>query len=161
TVSGVLLMGFLLLLAWWIARSGVRRLADGAFVALFAASYCLTFLTHMIGYLEIPSAILALVAIATSNSRLSPVIVLATGIAGVLIHENYLFTFLPLTLLPLILKALGGPQPRRELAYVAVIVAVLGLAVVLEALAPPMSAERVARLQAAMSAAADFQPRDD
>ena len=160
-VSGVTLFIFIALLALWIGLSRAARLADGAFVALFAASFCLTFFTHMIGYLEIPSGALALIALIASASRFRLTALLVTGILGVLIHENYLLTFLPLTLLPTLLKASTSEKPKRELASVAAVAGAVFAVVLLENLAPSVSAARVAKLQDTMSASVDFQPRGD
>jgi hypothetical protein len=160
-LSGFLFLSFIVLLVCWIRGSRVLNLADGTLVALFAASYGLTFLAHMIGYLEIPSGMLAIVAIAAAASRFRLLAILAAGVLGVLIHENYLLTFLPLTLLPSFLAAFMKTRPLRELWPAAVVVGVLGAIVLFEALSPPMSARQAQSLQAAMSAAVDFHPRAD
>jgi hypothetical protein len=160
-LSGFLFLIFLALLLRWILISGAQRLADGAVVALFAASYCLTFLAHMIGYLEIPSCALALSALAAAGSRFSLLAILVAGALGVLIHENYLVTFLPLTLLPPFLAAFTKPRPVRELFPVAAVAAAIGVIVLVEALRPPMSIQQAGTLQAAMIAAVDFHPRAD
>jgi hypothetical protein len=152
TVSAVTLAAFFAVLMVWVVRSSVRRLGDGALLALFAASYCVTFLTHMIGYLDIPSGILAVIALLASSSRGYLGVVLICGVLGVLIHENYLFTFLPVTLLPAVLRA-------RQWAMIATVAIIIGAVVVLESLAAPMDASHLAALVADLSARVDFQPR--
>jgi hypothetical protein len=152
TVSAVTLAAFFAVLMVWVVRSGVRRLGDGALLALFAASYCVTFLTHMIGYLDIPSGILAVIALLASSSRGYLGVVLICGVLGVLIHENYLFSFLPVTLLPAVLRA-------RQWAMIATVAIIVGAVVVLESLAAPMDASHLATLVADLSARVDFQPR--
>ena len=160
-LSIVLLAACLALLVWWILKSGARQIAGGTVVVLFAASFAVTYLAHLIGYLEIPSGVLALAALLASETRLRLAAVLLAGILGVLLHENYLLTFLPLTLLPLLLAALKGRAPGRDLAAVSAVAVLIGAVVIIEAFAAPMSAQRVASLQAAISARADFHPRED
>jgi hypothetical protein len=161
TVSGFTLAVFIALLLLWITVSDVRRLDGGSLVALFAASYCVTFLAHLIGYLEIPSGVLAILALLASRSRVYLVVVFGVGVLGVLIHENYSLTFLPLTLLPAILRAFDSAPAKREFAAVLAVAMAIGTIVVLEALAPPLNAGRLASLQAEITAAVDFQPRAD
>jgi hypothetical protein len=161
SVSGVILVVFLGVLTLWIVRSGAREVGSGSFVALFAASYCLTFLTHLIGYLDILSAGLAMVVLLTSRSRLYLPVVFGMAVLGILIHENYLLTFLPLTLLPAILRAFDSGPRKREIAAILAVVVAVAVIVLLEALTAPMSAEHLARLQTQISAAVDFPPRDD
>jgi hypothetical protein len=160
-VSSILLLAFCVLLVCWIRISGVRRLAHGSVLAVFAASFILSFLAQLIGYLEIPAAIVALAALAASASRWRLTIVLVAGVAGILIHENYLLTFLPVTLLPAFLSAVSGRQPLRELVPVLAVSLVLAAVVLAVALGAAMTAEQVRTLQAAMSASVDFQPRGD
>ena len=161
TLSTLLLAGFLALLIWWVLKSGARHIANGAAVALFAASFIVTYLAHLIGYLEIPSGMLALAALLGSGSRLRPVIVLLAGIGGVLLHENYVLTFLPLPLLPLFLAALDSRSRARDLVVLAVVAVLIAGVVVIEASTAPMDAQRVATLQSSITSAVDFHPRDD
>jgi hypothetical protein len=160
-VSGILLLAFCVLLLCWIRISGVRRLAHGIVLAVFAASFILSFLAQLIGYLEIPAAIVALAALAAGASRWPLTTVLVAGVAGILIHENYVLTFLPVTLLPAFLSGVSSRQPLRDLVPVAAVSLVLAAVVLAVALGAAMTAEQVATLQAAMSESVDFQPRGD
>jgi hypothetical protein len=160
-VSGVLLLAFCVLLLCWIRTSGVRRLAQGSVLAVFAASFILSFLAQLIGYLEIPAAILGLAALSASTARWRLAAILVAGVAGVLIHENYVLTFLPVTLLPAFLSAASGRNLWHELMPVAVVSLLVAAVVLAVALGASMTAEQVETLQAAMSASVDFQPRGD
>jgi hypothetical protein len=162
TVSAVLLVGFFALLAGWIRTNEARRIAGGSVVAVFAASFTLTYLAHLIGYLDIPCAALAIAVIAMSRSRIYLSAALVAGGLGVLIHENYVLTFLPATLLPAFLsRAAAGRCTLRSFLPIAAVVAVIAAVVLIVALGAPMTAQQVGKLQAAMAATADFQPRED
>jgi hypothetical protein len=160
-VSSILLLVFCVVLLCWVRISGVRRLAHGSVLAVFAASFILSFLAQLIGYLEIPAAIVALAALAASASRWRLAAIFVAGVAGILIHENYVLTFLPVTLLPAFLSAASDRQPLRKLVPVAAVSLVLAAVVLTVALGAAMTAEQVGTLQAAMSASVDFQPRGD
>jgi hypothetical protein len=161
-VSGFLSLGLLVTLLWWVSRSAVWRLGNGVVVAVCAASFALTYWTQLSGYFEIPLGFLSLVAVSVSVLRRRSIAVLVCGGLGVLIHESYVLTFLPMTLLPAILAASSGNRaPVRELAPVAAVVAVIGAIAAICALGVPMTAQHAARLQAAMSTAADFPTRGD
>lgn len=159
--SGLLLLILAALLGWWVSRSGARRLGNGVVVAVFSASYIVTYLTQLAGYLEIPLAALALVALSTSalGGRLTGVLIAAA--LGVLIHESYVLTFLPMTLLPAFLAAFDSRRPLRAVAPIAAVVAVIVLVLLLTALAAPMTVQRASGLQAAMAATVDFPTRGD
>ncbi len=160
-LSGLLLMILAALLAWWVTRSGARLLGNGVVVAVFAASYIVTYLTQLIGYLEIALAVLALVALSISalSGRLTGIMI--AGALGVLIHESYVLTFLPMTLLPALLAALDSRRPLRAFAPVIAVLAAIAVVVLIAALAAPMTAQRTSGLQAAMAAMVDFPMRDD
>jgi hypothetical protein len=167
-LSGFLLLVLLVLLARWVSRSGALRLADGKVVAVFGASFALTYLVHLIGYLEIPLAILALIAVSISTVNRRLLGALVAGCLGVLIHESYVLVFLPMTLLPAFLAAIAGGRSTastsstlRSFVPIAAIVAATAVVLLVVALGAPMTARRAGALQAAMTAAADFPTRGD
>ncbi len=161
-VSSFLLLSLFVVLLGWISRSTVWRLGNGVVVAVSAASFALTYWTQLIGYLEIPLAILALVAVSAGALKRRSIAVLACGGLGVLIHESYVLTFLPMTLLPSILAASSGNRgPVREFAPIVAVVAAIVAIAALCALGVPMTVQHVTHLQATMSAAVDFPPRGD
>jgi hypothetical protein len=167
-LSGFLLLVLLLLLARWVSRSGALRLADGKVVAVFGASFALTYLVHLIGYLEIPLAILALIAVSISPVNRRLIAALVAGCLGVLIHESYVLVFLPITLLPAFLAAIASGSSKastssilRSVAPIAAVVAAIAVVLLVVALGAPMTAQRAGDLQAAMTAAVDFPTRGD
>jgi hypothetical protein len=161
-LSGFLLVMLFVLLTWWVLRIGALRLGSGVVVAVFAASYTLTYVTQLIGYLEIPLAALAIVAVSSSELHRSLIGVVVAGALGVLIHESYVLTFLPMTLLPAFLAAFASPRRNwRDFASIAAVVAVVAAVVLITALAAPMTAQRASGLQAAMTASVDFPTRGD
>jgi len=159
--SAVMLLVLAVLLLSWIRMSGVRVLADGMVVAVFAASFILTYLVQLIGYLEIPEAMLALLALMLSGTRWRLAAALVAGIAGVLVHENYLLTFVPVTLLPSILLTARSSRSWRGWLPVAGVLLILIAGVLLVALGASLTAQQVVSLQASMTASADFPPRGD
>jgi hypothetical protein len=162
TVSAALFVGFIAFLASWVRTNEARRIAGGSVVAVFAASFTLTYMAHLIGYLDIPSAALAIAVILMSASRIYLPAAMVAGVLGVLIHENYVLTFLPATLLPaFLLRAAPGRSTFRSFLPIGAVVAVIGIIVLLVALGAPMTAQQVGKLQATMAATADFQPRAD
>lgn len=160
-VSGVLFVAFVAVLTRWIWLSEVRRIAGGTVLALFCASYCLTYLAHLIGWLDIPSAALAIAAISVGRARWGLIAVCAAGVVGVLIHESYLLAFLPLTLLPAFLKSADSPHPLRGISAAATVAAVVGVVTTAASLAAPMTASRAHVLETAMAANVDFPLRSD
>jgi hypothetical protein len=161
-LSGALLLTLLALLAWWVSRSGAPRLGQGVVVAVFGASYILTYLAQLIGYLEIPLAVLALAAVSSSTLHRRLIGVFLSGALGVLIHESYVLTFLPMTLLPALLAAFSGQRSRlRALMPVAAVVAAIAVVALIVALGAPMTPQRVSDLQVAMTATVDFPTRGD
>ena len=157
TVSALLFLLFGVLLVSWIRMSGVWRLDEGAVVALFAGSYGLTYLAQLIGYLEIPAAILVLAAL-LGRGRL-PYVLLA-GIIGILLHESYLITFLPVTLLPMFLSA-ATRGSWRDLSPLGVVLLVMLVVAIAVALGAPLTGQQVGKLRTAMSVSADFPLRED
>ncbi len=159
-VSGVLLLMMLTVLGWWVVRSGALRLENGMMVAVFGASFALTYLTHLIGYLEIPLAIVALLAMSIGTSRARLPAIFIAGCFGVLIHESYVLTFLPMTLLPPLLAALAG-RDRPALLSIAAVVGAIAIALLSVALGHPLTPHDAGGMQASMAAAVDFRTRDD
>lgn len=156
-VSAVLFLVLGLLLVFWIGMSGLRRLAGGAVVALFAASYGLTYLSQMLGYLEIPAGSLVL-AVLFMKGR--PWIVVIAGVLGILLHESYLLMFLPVTLLPMFLAA-AERGSWRDVGALGVVLLIMGAVVVAVAFGASMTAQQVGKLQAAIAANVDFSLRGD
>lgn len=160
-VSAVVFLAFIALLTRWIWLSEVRRIGAGSVLALFGASYCLTYLAHLIGWLDIPAAALAVAAISVGATRWGLIAACAAGVLGVLIHESYLLAFLPLTLLPAFLKSADGPHPLRGITAAAAVAAVVGVITTMASLGAPMTASRADELQSVMAASVDFPLRSD
>lgn len=97
-VSFVLLGCFLLLLAWSVERSGLDEAGLGAFSALIAGSFCISFLMNVVGFYDIVMAILVLLVLPVRPPWLQLAAVGAAGILGVLVHELYAIAFLPVSL---------------------------------------------------------------
>ena len=99
TAISFLVVGCVLaLLAWCVRRSGLDAAGLGAFTALIAGSFCISSLVNTVGYFELPMAILVLLTILIPNPRLQLAAVVLSGVAGVLVHEIYALTYLPISL---------------------------------------------------------------
>ncbi len=111
-LSLAILAFFLLLLLRFARRSGLSTLADGPLITLIAASYCISYLVCMVGYLDILLAILALAVLSIRHSAAQLAGIALVGCFAVVVHEMYAVVFLPLTLLPFLLQA-EAPAPEQ------------------------------------------------
>lgn len=164
-ISAALFAGFIASLIMFIRNSKLAETQLGAaVVAVFSSSFALSYVTNLIGYLDIPLAILALAAAGASKRVRAPAIG-GAALVGVLIHEDYLFVFLPVTLLPLILPALVNPNSPRRAAWPltqASLIALGAVVLVIQlALAKPMSAAALAALRQHIAVSTDFPVRED
>ena len=162
-VSAVLLATMVLLLALWVYRSRAMLVADGAACAVFFASFALTFLVYIIGYFDIPLIILSVLAVLPQGFGLRLLTVFVTGAVGMLIHEMYVITFLPVTLLSLVLPAFKAQRPVRPVLQLAgfLVVLVTLMAIALVVVRTPWTPEAVEQMKASILARVDFPIRAD
>ncbi len=153
----------LLLLAVFTRRSGlVERVGTGAVPALFAGSYAVTYLFHIVGYSDIPDAAIAVGLLLVRAARLRFLLALPLLVAGLLIHEGFLLLFTPVLLLSFFLEGLEWPQGRRRVWSFGLILAVVAGAVTsLTSLRAPMSPEQVDAFADSIWNRADFVVRED
>ncbi len=92
--------------------------APGELLAVYASSYSVTYLAHLNGYLDIPLALLCVAQLFVRSTvwRLAAAVVCA--ILGILIHEQFLFCFLPVLAVSVLFgAAVEGQRSQQRLAW--------------------------------------------
>ncbi len=164
TVVSLALLAILLgMLAWLTARSrAFERLGAGEPVALFFSSYAVTYLAHVVGYLEIPLAIVTVGLLLVRRPMLRAAVAVPVCLGGLLVHEMFLVVFLPVILFRLWMDGLAmeDASRRRPIWGVAAGLALLACGATV-GLARPRSAAQVGAMQREMAGRADFPLRED
>jgi hypothetical protein len=151
------------LLIWFTRASGiVRRLDTWAVVWLFAGSYAVTFLFHLVGYSDLLNAALLIALLLVRKARLRFWVSLPGLVAGLLIHEGFLLLFCPVLLLTFYVEGLAQPAQRAKTwRYGLVLTAVAVTVMLLISLAPRLSPEKMDALANMLWDRADFVLRED
>jgi hypothetical protein len=140
-------------LVWWCGPMG--RSTPGKLIALaFACSFTAAYYMGLIGYFDIPLTILTVAATWCAHRRRLWWLAGLT-VAGLMIHEVYLLTFFPVTVLPLLLADRPRWKPIFGIGAVA-----LALTALL-ALQRPASAAFALHLYEKARDTTDFPIRDD
>jgi hypothetical protein len=153
---------FLALLVIGLYRSGVLKTARGQLVAtVFGACFGLTYIAHIVGYLDILLALLELLLLLVPTPKLRALAAWPIAIVAVLIHEQFVLAFLPLVLFQLWLDMPeGSPTRARALKLVPLLAAVVIL-VAATSLRVPFNDAQSASFQQALGRTADFPLRED
>jgi hypothetical protein len=155
-VSEILLAIVVIGFAWYIWKSRELRALDrGLLIAAFAASFAVTVLAHLVGYLDIPLLGLALLVLCLRGAAQAGA-ALVCAVASILIHELYFLVFLPVTILPLFLGALKRPSEKRGFAVIAFILIVAVAAVEISAHSRSLNALQAGELQQEIAERVDF-----
>jgi hypothetical protein len=151
------------LLAVFTRRTGiVERFGTPAVVALFAGSYVVTYLFHIVGYTDIPNAAIAIGLLLIRNARIRFLAALPLFAVALLIHENFLFLFVPMVLLSFYLDGSFGRIARRAAWSFGIVLALVACGVtLLTSLRPLFTDVQVDAYAATVRARADFPVRDD
>jgi hypothetical protein len=129
-VSTLLLLGMLGLLAVFGKRSGmVERCGSAMPLAVFGASYTVTFLGNLNGYMDIPLAMLTVLLLMVKSVWRRALLAVPVVIAAILIHEIFLLVLLPVILLSFVLQGLYAATAGERRWAVAGAVGVALLAV--------------------------------
>lgn len=153
-----------LVLGYFTWRAHVPgRFGSLAPVAVFATSYAITFLTHIVGYTDIPLAALTggLLCMREPRRRFWTGVVFVP--LALLVHESFLLMFLPVLLFSFVLDALlaEGTERKRILIFAGGL-ALLSLAITLAfSIRGNLSSDEVDRFQEEIEARVDFDLRDD
>ena len=124
----------LVLFAVLVLLARTAKLAEhappGELLAVYASSYSVTYLAHLNGYLDIPLALLCVAPLFVRSTawRLAAAVVCAS--IGILIHEQFLFCFLPVLAVSVFFGAAAeGDRSQQRLAwYGGVALLAMGLA---------------------------------
>ena len=160
----ILLLGALIGLVVAFSRgAGVSARFGSAIVgAVFGASYSVTYLAHLNGYLDIPLALMGVGVLCVRSLRMRMAVGVPVVVVAMLTHEMFLVVFLPVVLLSFLLQMeFEGGQRRAGWAAVACLAGVgIAMAAVLAA-QKPVSAARADAMMQEIAARADFAPRAD
>ncbi len=145
-------------------RSGlIRRAGLAAPVALFAGSYAVTYLFHIVGYPDIVNALLLVALLLVRDARRRFLLALPVVAAALLIHEAFLPLFAPVLLVSFYLQGLAQLlADRRRTWRFGLLLAVFAAAVTLVvALQPTLAPEEVDAFADSIWNRADFVVRED
>ncbi len=145
-------------------RSGLLSQRGGWFIAaVFASSYCVTFLVHLIGYTDIPLAALTVALLLIRDSRLRFLSALPVIPVAILIHENFLLLFMPVVAFSFFLDgAAESTEVRRKAWTRGLILGALAVVMaVVTSLKPSLNLDQVRLMQAGMTSRVDFPLRSD
>ena len=154
----------LALLAVFTHRSGlVQRAGLVLPAALFAGSYAVTYLFHIIGYSDIVNALLVLALLLIRNARRRFLLALLLVPAALLIHEAFLLLFAPLLLLSFYLQGLAasGAERHRVWRLGLLLALVAGVVTLVVALQPTIAPDKVDAFADYVWNRADFVIRED
>ena len=156
----VVLALFFAVLVVLVQRSTLEaRFGSLAVAAIFAGSYAVTYLTHLVGYTDILNAMLAMLLLLVRGALQRFLLALVIVPVAMLIHESFLLLFLPVVLLSFALDFAAAP-PGRVRARIAVMGAVLllmALGITLStSLRPSLTAAQTQKFQAEVAARVDF-----
>lgn len=161
---------FFLLLVLFTRRSGfAQRFGTPAVLAAFAGSYAVTYLTHLVGYTDILLAAITILLLSVRQARPRFLLALVLVPVAMLIHESFLFLFLPILLFSFILDSLStariparSSSPARHATLYALILAAVALVLVfLLALRPNLSVSTLQQFHSEMDTRVDFPMRND
>ncbi len=121
-----LLLAAFVLLAW--KAKVAQKIYPGELLAVFSSSFSVSYLVHLNGYLDIPMALLCIAPLVIRRVGLRLWVATICTVAGVLIHEQFFFAFLPLVSLSFVLNAVQSESPSaKRLAWAcAIAVALVG-----------------------------------
>lgn len=164
-VSLLLLAALLCLLSALARKSGLCSQPDGRVaVAVFAASYVVTYLASLDGYLDIPLALLTVGLLMTRSLRLRLVLALPVFAIALLTHEMFLFVFLPVIVLSCVLQArLDEGRADTKLAYGGTAAIVIGAVAMTFVIAwrAPMDVAKVRAMSQLIQSRIDFTPQQE
>ncbi len=156
---------FLLMLVVLTRRSRLEeRFGSAAVLALCASSYAVTYLTHLVGYTDILLGLIATVLLVLRNPQVRFWIGLVLVPIALLVHENFLFLFLPLVLFSFFLdwKLTTGETERRRIAIYGWVLCVVAIGLTLvTSLQANMSVAQTSQFMREVESRADFAVRED
>jgi len=168
-VSWLIMLVFLALLVLCTTKSHLsKHLNNYQIPALFFSSYGLTFLVDLAGYLDLFLAALAMAVLLIGNPRARFCAAIPICLAALLIHELFLYEFVPTLLMSFLLQSRrsgdgsGAWRERRSLLVMAVVLASVFVGTtVWISLRPSLPPERMVLMEQRVAARVDFPIRRD
>ncbi len=153
----------IILLVVFTRRSGlIERAGTPAVAGLFAGSYALTYLFHLIGYSDILNAALTIGLLLVRKAHIRFLLGLPMLACGLLIHEDFLLLFTPVLLLSFYLQGATNLLERRRIWSFGLVLGVVALGLTLfTSLRTPMEDEQVDAFATYVYDRADFEVRED
>lgn len=149
------------LIAFALQSKAFRVAGSGEPVAIFATSFAVAYLGHLVGYLDIVLACLTVGLLLIRNSILRFALGIPVSVVGLLIHEMFLLVFLPVLLLSFAVDANGEQtsSAQRRTWSMAGVLALVSLLVDLRlALRPSLTSAQALAIGDAGAARADYSP---
>ncbi len=161
--SFAMLLALICLIGWLIVRSGMSRtIGNGETAAIFCASFAMTYLAHLIGYMDLVLAAIAIGLLLIRNPIWRFIAAVPLCVVAILIHELFFVVFLPVVLLSWIVDAVRRPvERRRDLAMAAALLVICTVVTATLAFQKPLPATEVASIQTVLQHRANFPLRDD
>ncbi len=151
-----------LLIVFTRRSSLIERVGTPAIAALFAGSYAVTYLFHLIGYSDILNAALTVALLLVRKAHMRFLLGLPLLACGLLIHEDFLLLFTPVLLLSFYLQGVASPVDRRRIWSFGVVLGAVALGLTLfTSLRTPMGDEQVDAFATYIYDRADFEVRED
>lgn len=164
-VSYVLLAVLAILLVLLVVKSGMtKRLGGAVMLAVFFGSYGVSTLANTVGYMDIPLAILAIGVLFVRKPMLRMALGVPMTIVALLIHEMFLFVFLPVLILSFFLQSLNEEtlKGKRRVMAAGVILGMIAFLVSIRiARVPSMTGAQVMQMTQRIAARVNFTPRQD
>jgi hypothetical protein len=114
-VSTLLLLMLLGLFAVFAKRTGmIARCGSAMPLAVFGASFAVTFLGNLNGYMDIPLGILTVLVLMVKDMGKRALLAVPVVIAAILIHEIFLLVFLPVIVLSFVLQGMFAATVRER-----------------------------------------------
>jgi hypothetical protein len=156
---------FMALLCLLTVRSRVfSKVGDGEVVAVFFASFTVTFIAHLVGYLDISLGLITVGLLLIKDVRLRLLFAFPLCLAGLLLHESFFLIFFPVVLFSFVVDAmvLNDASKRTWIWALSVLLLLFSVAVTMRlAMAHPMTAETASVLRRELTHRADFTVRYD
>ena len=164
-VSYGLLTVLAVMLVVLAVKSGMaKRLGGAELLAVFFGSYGVSTMANTVGYMDIPLAMIAVGILFVRRPMLRIALGLPLTVVALLIHELFLFVFLPVLLLSFVLQGLSEATVGGKIRVFAaglVLAAVAGGLSLRLAHEPPMTSAQAATMSEHVAQRVDFEPRQD
>jgi len=159
-VSFALLALLVAMVLLFTHRSGVMERVGFEIPAVLWASYGISTMANTVGYLDIPLAILTIAVLLVKKPLVRFAVAVPVCVAALLIHEMFLFVFLPVVVLSFVVQ--GVREGERAALWMGALLLVLAGAIGGRlAYERPMSVSHVNAMREHVASRVDFGVRED